>query len=82
MEELIMELRILKETMTNSKNLLKKRLDEDENYNKDTSFLEADVCFGNVLYTITKNLSKEQLMNMSDKDMLAHINKLEIIEKD
>lgn len=82
MEELIMELRILKETMTNSKKSLKKRLDEDEEYNKDTSFLDTDITFGSLLYTITKNLSKDQLINMSDKDMLAHINKLEIIEKD
>lgn len=82
MEELIMELRILKETMTNSKKSLKKRLDEDEDYDKDTSFLDTDVTFGSLLYTITKNLSKDQLVNMSDKDMLAHINKLEIIEKD
>lgn len=77
-----MELRILKETMTNSKKSLKKRLDEDEDYDKDTSFLDTDVTFGSLLYTITKNLSKDQLVNMSDKDMLAHINKLEIIEKD
>jgi len=77
-----MELRILKETMAASKKSLKKRLDEDESYNKDTSFLDTDITFGNLLYTITKNLSKEQLVNMPDKDMLAHINKLEIIEKD
>lgn len=77
-----MELRILKETMANSKKSLKKRLDEDEEYNKDTSFLDTDITFGSLLYTITKNLSKDQLINMSDKDMLAHINKLEIIEKD
>lgn len=82
MEELIMELRILKETMVASKKSLKKRLDEDESYDKDTSFLDTDVTFGSLLYTITKNFSKEQLISMTDKDMLAHINKLEIIEKD
>lgn len=82
MEELIMELRILKETMVASKKSLKKRLDEDEAYDKDTSFLDTDVTFGSLLYTITKNLSKEQLISMTDEDMLAHINKLEIIEKD
>lgn len=77
-----MELRILKETMVVSKKSLKKRLDEDEAYDKDTSFLDTDVTFGSLLYTITKNLSKEQLISMTDEDMLAHINKLEIIEKD
>ena len=77
-----MEIRILKKNIMDSNKSLKFRLDNDEDFDKDTSFLDNEITFGNILHILTKNLSKEQLMDMTDKEMLKHINKIQIIEKD
>lgn len=82
MEEILMEIRILKKNIMDSNKSLKFRLDNDEDFDKDTSFLDNEITFGNILHILTKNLSKEQLMDMTDKEMLKHINKIQIIEKD
>lgn len=77
-----MELRILEEIMNESQNSLKKKLDADEGYFKDASFLEDKITFGKIIYTVTKDLSKENLKSMSNKEMIEHIQKIQIIEKD
>lgn len=82
MEEILMEIRILKKNIMDSNKSLKFRLGNDEDFDKDTSFLDNEITFGNILHILTKNLSKEQLMDMTDKEMLKHINKIQIIEKD
>lgn len=82
MNEILMELRILEEIMNESQRNLKKKLDSDEGYFKDTSFLEEKMTFGKIIYTITKDLSKETLKSMSNKEMIEHIQKIQVIEKD
>lgn len=82
MEEILMEIRILKKNIMDSNKSLKFRLDNDEDFDKDTSFLDDEITFGNILHLLTKNLSKDQLMDITDKEMLKHINKIQIIEKD
>lgn len=82
MEELLMEVKILQKVMTESSKSLKFRLDNDDNFSKDTSFLDENVSFGRILFTITKDLSKNDLLTFSDSEMLKHIQKVQIIEKD
>jgi hypothetical protein len=82
MEELLMELKILKNIMSDSAQSLKFRLDNDDEFAKDTSFLEEDITFGTILHALTKDISKSDLLLMSDADMLKHIHKIQVIEKD
>lgn len=87
MEELLIELKILKKIMTDSAQVLKFRLDnaqtEDNTHFKvDTSFLDEEVTFGAILFALTRTLSHADLLNMSDVDMLKHIQKIQVIEKE
>ncbi|MDR1019011.1 MAG: hypothetical protein LBM02_09975 [Lachnospiraceae bacterium] len=80
--EIFMEIGILNRIMNESSKSLKFRLDNDDNFDKDTSFLDDDISVGRLLYAITKDLSKNDLLLFSDAEMLKHIQKVQIIEKD
>ena len=87
MEELLIELKILKTIMTDSAQVLKFRLDntttEDTyNFKVDTSFLDEEVTFGRLLFALTRNLSHDDLLNMTDVEMKKHIQKIQVIEKE
>lgn len=82
MEELLIELKILKNIMTESAQSLKFRLDNDDDFGKDTSFLAEEITFGTILHALTKDLNKTDLLLMSDVEMLEHIHKIQILEKD
>jgi hypothetical protein len=83
MEELLIELKILKDIMADSAKVLKFRLDNtDSEVKVDTSFLDEEITFGSLLFALTRTLSHADLLNMSDKDMLKHIQKIQVIEKE
>lgn len=81
-EELLMEFKILGNTMNESKKALKKRLDDDPEFVKSTEFLSGEVRFGEIINAITKTLTQKQLTDMTDKEMLKHIHKIQVLEKE
>lgn len=82
MEEILMELKILKKIIGDSQLSLHFRLDNDEDFEKDISFLKEEVSFGRILSTLTRNLTQEDMLKMNDVEMLKHIQKIQVIEKD
>lgn len=82
MEEILMELKILKKVLEDSSKSLKFRLDNDNDFEKDTSFLEENISFGRLLYSITKDLTNNDLLTLSDDELVKHIQKIQIIEKE
>lgn len=79
--KLFLEFSLLKEVMNKENQNLKFRLDNDEEFSKDTDDLNQ-VTFGSMLYTITKDLSKKELLDMTDQDMVKHIQVLQIKERE
>lgn len=82
MEEILMELKILKKIIEDSQLSLHFRLDNDEDFDKDISFLKEEVTFGRVLSALTRNLTQEDMLKISNTEMLKHIQKIQVIEKD
>ena len=46
------------------------------------NLFDENVSFGRILFAITKDLSKNDLLTFSDSEMLKHIQKVQIIEKE
>ena len=78
--KLFLEFSLLKEIMLKEKQTLKFRLDHDDEFLKDTEDLNRTT-FGEMLYTLTKDLNKKELLDMSDQDMIKHIQVLQIKER-
>ena len=79
--KLFLEFSLLKEVMMKENNNLKFRLDNDDSFDKSTDDLDS-VTFGQMIYTISKNLSKKELLDMTDSDMVKHIQVLQIKERE
>lgn len=79
--QILSEISLLEKTMNTSKLQLKWRLEnEDVEYNiKD---LERSTTFGEILYTISRRLSPKQLLDISDEQMIKHIQKVQLKEKE
>ena len=79
--QILSEISLLEKTMNTSKLQLKWRLEnEDVEYNiKD---LERSTTFGEILYTISIGLSPKQLLDISDEQMIKHIQKVQLKEKE
>ena len=79
--QILSEVSLLEKTMNSSKLQLKQRLEnEDVEYNiKD---LERPTTFGEILYTISRGLSPKQLLDISDEQMVKHIQKVQLKEKE
>lgn len=79
-DRLFLELSLLYETIKKENSNLKFRLDNDEEFTKDTYDLD-NVTFGRMLYCLTKGLTNKELLDMSDDEMVRHIQVLQITEK-
>lgn len=79
--QVLSEISLLEKTMNTSKLQLKWRLEnEDVEYNiKD---LERSTTFGEILYTISRGLSHKELLDISDEQMVKHIQKVQLKEKE
>ena len=79
--QILSEISLLEKTMNTSKLQLKWRLEnEDVEYNiKD---LERSTTFGEILYTISWGLSPKELLVISDEQMVKHIQKVQLKEKE
>lgn len=79
--QILSEISLLEKTMNTSKLQLKWRLEnEDVEYNiKD---LERSTTFGEILYTISRGLSPKELLDISDEQMVKHIQKVQLKEKE
>ena len=79
--QILSEISLLEKTMKTSKLQLKWRLEnEDVEYNiKD---LERSTTFGEILYTISRGLSPKELLDISDEQMVKHIQKVQLKEKE
>lgn len=81
--EILLELNILKNILKSTNDSLKFRLSNDDNYDKnDLVDLDEDITFGKLLFSITKGLTRSDLIDMSDKDLLTHIRRIQVIEKE
>lgn len=79
--QVLSEISLLEKTMNTSKLQLKWRLEnEDVEYNiKD---LERSTTFGEILYAISRGLSPKQLLDISDEQLIKHIQKVQLKEKE
>ena len=79
--QVLSEISLLEKTMNTSKLQLKWRLEnEDVEYNiKD---LERSTTFGEILYTIRRGLSPKELLDISDEQIVKHIQKVQLKEKE
>ena len=75
--QVLSEISLLEKTMNTSKLQLKWRLEnEDVEYNiKD---LERSTTFGEILYNISRGLSPKELLDISDEQMVKHIQKVQL----
>lgn len=80
--QIISELNLLNKTIDSSKIELRWRLGKEENSDFKLNKIEGHTSFGELLYAITKDLSKTQLLNISDKDMIKHIQLIQLKEKE
>ena len=79
--QLLSELSLLEETMNNSKLQLKLRLEsEDVGYN--ITDLSRDTTFGEIIYTLGKGLDPKQLLDITDTQMITHIQRIQLKEKE
>lgn len=79
--KLYKELAILVDIIEAENEKLKFRLENDPNFQKSTEDLDT-VSFGKLLYTLTKGLTPKELLDMSDSEMVKHIQKLQIKERE
>ena len=79
--QILREISLLEKTMNTSKLQLKWRL-ENEDIEYDIKDLERSTTFGEILYTISRGLSPKQLLDMSDEQMVKHIQKVQLKEKE
>lgn len=82
MEEIILELKYLKKTMEGTNESIASRIETDPNDNLKTEHLKRKVRFGEVLFAILRNIDKNDLLTISDKDLLKHVSRVQISEKD
>lgn len=81
MEEILLELKILKKVLTDSNESLKFRL-EGTTSDVDLDYLSEEVTFGRLIFAITRGLQQSRLLEMTDEELLKHIQKVQILEKD
>ena len=81
MEEILLELKILKKVITDSNESLKFRL-EGTTSDIDLDYLSEEVTFGRLIFAITRGLQQSRLLEMTDEELLKHIQKVQILEKD
>lgn len=79
--KLYKELAILVDIIEAENEKLKFRLENDPDFQKSTEDLDG-VSFGQLLYTLTKGLTPKELLDMSDSEMIKHIQKLQIKERE
>ena len=79
--QILSEISLLEKTTNTSKLQLKWRLEnEDVEYNiKD---LERSTTFGEILYAISRGLSPKELLDISDEQIVKHIQKVQLKEKE
>lgn len=82
-DEIVSELRILKNTIDKSSLGLKYRLEDDSDSSPESiEFLENPVSFGLMLSSLIYGIEPSTLRNMSDNDILKLIQKQQLIEND
>lgn len=79
--KLFLELGMLWETIDKENKELKFRLDNDDEFDKPTDEL-AETTFGQLLYTIVKDLTNKEMLDLTDEEMTKHIQKLQIKERE